>query len=229
METLSFTGTGNEHISSGKLRIGFLVSHNGTDMRAIVSAIDNGILDAQAAVIISNNSTAPALEFAEEKGIESFHISQKTVGSVEQADREIAEILEDAGVDVVVMCGYMKKVGPQTLAAFPGRIMNVHPALLPDLKGHWGDAIYDEVITRRLAQPQNPRNSWTGVTIHWVDEEYDHGEHISQAGVKVTDDDTVMSLKNRVQGLEKIMYIQVLQDIAAGNIVLPKKPERVRK
>jgi len=211
------------------LRIAFLASHNGTDMRAIIGAIAAGTLNAEVAIVISNNPVAPALDFARQHGAPTSHISQTTVGPEGNVDRAIAEELEKNGADIVVLCGYMKKIGPETLKAFEGRILNVHPALLPDLKGHWGDAIHKEVLRRRRDNPDNPEFAWTGATIHIVDEEYDHGEHILQERVAVCADETPEGLKARIQALEITMWMDVLQDIIAGRLILGKERAPLRR
>jgi phosphoribosylglycinamide formyltransferase-1 len=197
------------------LNLGFLASHGGTSMRAIVGAIADGALDAQALIVISNNCDAPALQFARQHGIAVRHISATTAGSDAAADMAIAQALEDAGVDWVVMSGYLRKLGPATLTRYRGRILNIHPALLPKFggKGMFGHHVHEAVLAagERL----------TGATVHLVDAEYDHGPVLAQASVPVLAGDTADDLQYRVMSIEPELYVRTLRDIAAGTIPLP--------
>ena len=117
-------------------RLGFLASHNGTNMRAIVAATRDGGLGAVPAVVISNNRDSAAIQWAKDNGLAAEHISATALGCTEaQADDAIAASLRRHGADLVVLAGYMRKLGPAMLAAFPRRILNVHPALLPKFGG----------------------------------------------------------------------------------------------
>jgi phosphoribosylglycinamide formyltransferase-1 len=120
-------------------------------------------------------------------------------------DAAIMAALREANVDVVLLAGYMKRLGPNTLAAFDGRVLNTHPALLPKYggKGMYGRKVYEAVLAAGEAQ--------TGVTIHQVDAEYDHGRVIAQASVPVMKDDDVDSLAARVQEVERCFLVQTLQ------------------
>lgn len=120
-----------------KLRLGFLASHGGSNMQAIVNAIHAGDLNAEAAVVISNNSTSGALEKAKKENIPNYHISGKTHGDAEAAS--ICKVLQEHSVDLVILAGYMKKIGDEILQEYKGRILNIHPALLPK---HGGAGMY---------------------------------------------------------------------------------------
>jgi phosphoribosylglycinamide formyltransferase-1 len=195
---------------SGPVRLGFLASHGGSSMRAIVGAIQRGELDAQAAIAIGNNGDSPALAFAREQGLHAMHISGATEGGPEAADRAIAEALERAKVGLVVLSGYMRKLGERTLARFEGRILNVHPALLPRYggQGMYGARVHAAVLASGDRE--------TGATIHWVDGEYDHGAIVRQAAVPVLDGDTVETLQARVIAMEPELYIEALRGIIAA-------------
>src|SRR5687767_12118936 len=118
------------------LRLGFLASRRGSSLRAIVDAIAAGDLAAETRIVISNNAAAEALDFARERGLAWRHISAATEGSSEAADAAVAAALQAAGVELVVLSGYLRKLGPQVLGAYRGRILNIHPALLPAYGGH---------------------------------------------------------------------------------------------
>jgi phosphoribosylglycinamide formyltransferase 1 len=198
------------------LRLGFLASHGGTSMRAIVHAIEAGELDAQAVVAISNNADAPALDFAREHGVRALHISRTTSGSDEAADAAIGAALADAGADVVVLSGYLRMVGPVTLERFRGRILNVHPALLPKYggKGMYGRSVHKAVIAAG--------ETLSGASVHLVDEVYDHGLVLSQQTVPVHPDDTAETLAARVVAIEGPLFVETLRQIAArGGVVAP--------
>ena len=192
------------------LRLGFLASHTGSSLRAIVAAIDEGELDAEAVLVVSNNGDAAALAFAREQGLPARHLSATTEGSPEAADRAICEAMEAAGADLIVMSGYLRKLGPQTLRRFEGRVLNIHPALLPRHggKGMYGRRVHEAVL--------RDGDETTGATVHLVDAEYDHGPMLLQAEVPVLADDTVEALQARVMALEPELYLQVLATIVEG-------------
>jgi len=201
---------------SAVLRLGFLASHAGTSMRAIVEAIEAGRLDAKAVVALSNNADAAALVFAREHGVPALHVSKTTTGSDEAADAEILAALDGAGADLVILSGYLRMVGPKTLERFRGRVLNVHPALLPKYggKGMYGRFVHEAVIAS--GEPLS------GATVHVVDEVYDHGPVISQRTVPVSPDDTPQTLAARVVAVEGPLFVETLQAIVARDgAVLP--------
>lgn len=196
------------------LHLGFLASHGGSNMQAIIDACKSGRLDAKPCVVISNNSGSMALQRAKHEGIPHYHISALThPGTLE--DEEILRVLKRHGVDTVVLAGYMKMLGPATLGAYRGRILNIHPALLPKFggKGMYGKRVHEAVLAAG--------ETVTGVTIHIVDEHYDTGPIIAQCQVPVLPGDTVESLAERVLKHEHVLYAETLQKIADGRIVLP--------
>lgn len=198
------------------LRLGFLASHNGTNMRAVVAACRDGRLDAAPALLISNNRDSAALQWAADNGLAAAHISAKTTGSEGEADAAIADALRAHKVDVVILAGYMRKLGPKTLGAFPRRILNAHPALLPKFggQGMYGAHVHTAVLAAGEAE--------TGVTIHLVDEVYDHGAVLAQAPVPVRPGDTPESLAARVQAREQELFPAVLQRIISKEINLDR-------
>ena len=197
------------------LYLGFLASHGGSNMQAIIDACKTGRLDAKPCVVISNNSEAVALRRAENEGIPHYHISSVTHPDPLE-DEEILRVLKRHGVDTVILAGYMKMLGPATLRAYRGRILNIHPALLPKFggKGMYGKRVHETVLAAG--------EKVTGVTIHVVDEHYDTGPIINQCRVPVLPGDTADSLAERVLKHEHVLYAETLQKIADGRIVLEK-------
>lgn len=207
------TATNKEGLAGKPLTIGFLASHNGTAMQGIIAELN---LEAKpkgaASVVISNNQSSPALKFARDAGIPAIRISEAMHNNPEETDVSIRDCLTAHGVNLVILSGYMKKVGDSTLKAFPGRILNVHPALLPNHSGIWGDAVHSAVL--------DSKEPVTGVTIHQIDEVYDHGPILLQSEVPVLANDTVESLRKRVQKEEIDSFIKLLEQIQQGRILI---------
>jgi phosphoribosylglycinamide formyltransferase-1 len=194
--------------------IAFLASHNGTNMRAIVAACRDGRLRADAVALISNNADSDALKWAKDNRIPAVHISAKSKGSDAACDAAIAATLAQYGADLVVLAGYMRKLGPETLGAFHRRILNVHPALLPKFggQGMYGRYVHEAVLKSGEAV--------TGATIHLVDGEYDHGPVVAQGRVPVEPGDNPDTLAARVQAEEQKLYPEVLRRIISREIDL---------
>src|ERR1700759_160430 len=130
------------------LHLGFLASHGGSNMQAIINASKDGTLDATASVVISNNADSFALERARKEGIPTFHFSTKTHPNPEELDTIILHTLQKHNVDLVILAGYMRMLGKQTLKHYKNRILNIHPALLPKFggKGMYGQFVHEAVI-----------------------------------------------------------------------------------
>lgn len=196
------------------LRIGVLASHEGTTLQSIIDACGQGRIDGRVVAVISNNSGSGALRRAAAAGIETFHLSLMTHSSVDSLDAAICGALRRVGADVVFLAGYMKRLGPRTLAAFPARILNTHPALLPKFggKGMFGDRVFEAVLAAGEAE--------SGASVHLVDAEYDTGAVVRQERILVLDGDTVESLKARVQACEREAVVNTLAAVASGALVL---------
>ncbi|TMC19916.1 MAG: phosphoribosylglycinamide formyltransferase [Chloroflexi bacterium] len=194
------------------LRLGFLASYNGSSMQAICAAIQAGQLHAEARVVISNNSQSHVLAFARKIAIPAYHLSLKTEHTAVMVDCKLRDTLLAHEVNLVILSGYMKKLGPQTLAAYKHRILNIHPALLPKFggQGMYGDHIHAAVLAA-----QEPE---TGITIHLVDEYYDHGPIIAQRRLPVFPTDTTESLALRVKTQEGAFFVEVLQQLAEAGL-----------
>ena len=189
-----------------------LASHGGSNLQAMIDACKDGRLNARVCAIISNNSDSMALRRARWEGIPDYHLSGKTHPEAGDLDKAILEVLNNHCVNLVILAGYMKKLGPYVLSRYHGRILNIHPALLPRFggTGMYGNHVHEAVL--------EAGESVTGVTIHLVDEVYDHGPIIAQCEVPVLDGDTADSLSERVLKREHEFYVETLQRIAQGEI-----------
>ncbi len=196
------------------LRLGVLASHGGTNLQAIMDACKQGRLNAAVRVVISNNSKSTALERARKEGVPACHLSGTTHPAPEQLDQATLLTLEKHEVDLVLLAGYMKLLGPQTLSRYRNRVLNIHPALLPKYggKGMFGLNVHEAVIAAK--------ESLTGVTIHIVDEEYDRGPIVARCEVAVLEGDTPESLAARVLEREHELWVETLQKISRGEIDL---------
>jgi phosphoribosylglycinamide formyltransferase 1 len=196
------------------LRIGVLASHEGTTLQAIIDGCAQGRINGRVVAVISNNSGSGALRRAAAAGIETFHLSAVTHSSGDSLDAAICGALQRARADVIFLGGYMKRLGPRTLAAFPARILNTHPALLPKFGGHgmFGDRVFEAVLAGG--------GSESGASVHLVDAEYDTGAVVHQERIPVLPGDTVESLKARVQACEREAVVKTLAAVASGELIL---------
>ena len=201
---------------SSSLRIGVLASHEGTTLQAILEACAAGTIAARVVAVISNNSDSGALRRARAAGADALHLSSKTHPS--DVDAAITAALLERGVQVVMLAGYMKKLGPRLLEQYRGRILNTHPALLPKFGGHgmYGRHVHEAVL--RAGETES------GSSVHLVDAEYDTGRVLDQARVPVLADDTPDTLSARVQERERRLVISVLGRVAQGQLTLEGLP-----
>ncbi|MCX7045292.1 MAG: phosphoribosylglycinamide formyltransferase [Candidatus Sumerlaeota bacterium] len=197
-----------------KLNLGVLASGGGSNFQAILDAIAAGELDARVVLLITNNSAAGAITRAHRDGVAIRHISTVTHPDPDALDAAVRDAMLEAGAQILCLAGYMKKIGPKTLAAFRGRILNIHPALLPK---HGGPGCYGIHVHEKVLASGD---AVTGVTIHVVDAVYDHGRILEQAEVPVIPGDTPEILQQRVLKEEHKIYPRVLRKIAEGGIVL---------
>jgi phosphoribosylglycinamide formyltransferase-1 len=195
------------------LKIGFLVSNNGASMRAIVTAIEAGELDAEARLLVSNRKDAPALEFARAHGVPVRVIPTRADPGA--ADAALARALGGAGVELVVLSGYLRKLGPKTLAAYENRILNIHPALLPRFGG---EGMYGRRVHEAVAAAGVPT---TGATVHLVDEAYDHGAVLAQLEIPLPAGESAEGIEARVTAAEPGFFVEVLRRISEGSLALP--------
>ncbi len=191
------------------MRIAVLASHGGSVMQAVVDACRRGELDAAVVLVISNNSGSGALARAAGQDITALHLSSATHPDAAALDAAMVDALEGARADWVLLAGYMKRLGPKTLARFRNRIINTHPALLPRYggKGFYGRRVHQAVL--------DAGDRESGATVHVVDAEYDSGPILAQVHVPVRQDDTVEALEERVKAAERKLIVETLRVLAA--------------
>lgn len=192
-------------------KIAFFASHNGSAAKAITKACADGVLEATPVLLITNNTKSAALDWAQDYGVKSHVINDTNTQNV---DATIAQMLEESSIDIVVCSGYMKLIGPKTIACVKGRILNVHPALLPLYggRGMYGRHVHQAVFDNKDKQ--------TGITIHLVDGEYDHGNVIAQKIIPLDSNDGVDDIENKVKAAEPGFYLETLKYILNGQIDL---------
>lgn len=195
------------------MKIGFMASHGGSGMKAILAAIDNG-LKAEASVLISNNKNAGALAIAKAHNVPAYHLNTPMFGDAAQLDAAICNTLLRYQIELLVLSGYMRKIGAQTLTAFEGRILNIHPALLPNYggQGMYGDFVHQAVIANHETK--------SGATVHIVTAEYDQGPVLNQKTVDLTEGETVETLREKVKNIEAALYVETLEKVINGEIDL---------
>ena len=184
------------------IKIGVLGSTKGTDLQAILDAINDGQLDAEISVVVSNRENAYILERAKNHGVPTFFIPHKGKAR-EEFDREMTAAMQNHGVELVLLIGFMRILSAEFCRDWHDRILNVHPSLLPKYTGGMDTNVHAEVIKNGDAE--------TGCTIHFVTEEVDAGPILIQKKCTVTSDDTVESLKTKVQALEGDAFIEAIK------------------
>lgn len=188
---------------SSPLRLAALASGRGSNVRALLDAIDRDDLHAQMAVIIANNSKAGVLELARAREIPYLHISRVTHADEGQA---LLEALQKHAVDLVVLAGYMKKLDPRVVEAFRNRAINIHPGPLPRFggQGMFGHHVHQAVLDTGVSE--------TGPTVHRVTAEYDEGETLAFRPVPVLSGDSADTLAARVLAAEHDLYWRVIEN-----------------
>ncbi|MGJ0455774.1 phosphoribosylglycinamide formyltransferase [Aliarcobacter cryaerophilus] len=188
-------------------KIGILASYNGSGFETIQKAIEDGILDANVCVIITNNSTAGVIEKAKKYGIDSFVINSKLFPN-ENLDLKISQILKEYGCDYIFLSGFMKKIEENLLKAFPKKIINTHPAILPSIYG--GAGMYGHFVHEAVV---NNCEKKSGCTIHYIDENYDEGEIILIKELELAKNETAQTLENKIKELEKIAIVEAFKKV----------------
>ncbi len=189
------------------IKLGVLISGSGTNLQALIDAIAAGKLDATIELVVSSRPSAYGLKRAEAAGIQTLTLSKEIYADPMVADEVIATELRRAGVDYVLMAGYMRMVHDPILASFPNRVVNIHPALLPSFKGaHAIQDAFDYGV------------KVTGVTVHFANSDYDCGPIIAQRPVEVEEGWTVDQLEARIHEVEHQLYPRVAQLLAEGRV-----------
>jgi len=209
------------------MKISFLASHSGSAAKHIIHAIRNQQLIAGIGIVITNNRDSDIFKWCQDNHIDVLHISGKTHPTEAEEDQAIHAALIEARTELIVLSGYMKKIGAITLSAFQHKILNMHPALLPK---HGGAGLYGDKVHQAVLDAGDHES---GATVHYVNEDYDDGPIINQQVIAVTPNETVASLKSKVQAIEGELYLksihQLLDDklpffafTLKGYVVVPK-------
>ena len=191
-----------------KLKIGVLLSGGGTNLQAIIDAAADG-LPVEIVKVVSSRPDAYGIERAKAAGIPVTALNRGVYEDRAAADQLIVDELQAVGAEYVIMAGYMRMVTPVMLNAFPDRVVNLHPALLPSFKG--AHAIDDAF---------NAGVKVTGVTVHFANEEYDKGPIIAQEPVAVAEDDTLDTLEAKIHAVEHVLYPKVLRLLAERRVMV---------
>ena len=197
---------------SDPLKIGVLISGGGTNLQAIIDAIESGLLNAEIVKVISSRPEAFGLKRAQKAGISTCSLTKELYRDPKMANEVIATEFVQAGAEYIVMAGYMRKITPEVLNAFPDKVINLHPALLPSFKG--AHAIEDAFEYGAKV---------TGVTVHFANEQYDKGPIIAQRAISVDEKDTLDVLEKKIHAIEHEIYPQVLSFISEGRVVIDKQ------
>jgi phosphoribosylglycinamide formyltransferase-1 len=187
--------------------LGVLLSGRGSNLQAILDAIRDERLDARVGIVISNVAGAPGLERAGTAGVPTAVIPHRAYPSREEFDAKVVDCLREHGVDLVCLAGFMRIVSPVLVRAFPGRILNVHPSLLPAFSG---------LHAQRQALEHGVKV--TGATVHLVDEELDHGPIVLQGAVPVLEDDDEETLSARILKEEHRLYPEAIALVLDGRV-----------
>ena len=205
-----------EH-ANAPLNIGVLISGSGSNLQSLIDHIEEGTLDARISLVVSSRPDAYGIERAKKAGIPVLVMNREAYADASAANQRIADALKEAGAEYVVMAGYMRMVTAEILDAFPDRVVNLHPALLPSFKG--AHAIQDAFDFGVKV---------TGVTVHFANADYDKGPIIAQRAVEVLESDTVDSLEARIHAVEHELYPHVVQLLSERRVTVDAVTRTVR-
>jgi phosphoribosylglycinamide formyltransferase 1 len=196
-------------MGSKEFKLGVLVSGNGTNLQAIIDQIENGALTAKISLVISNKKEAFALGRARKHGIETVFIDPKSFPCKEEYDQAMVDLLKAESVDLICLAGFMRILGKEFIQAFKGKIINIHPSLLPAFPG-----------LRPQQQALDHGVKFSGCTVHFVDEGVDSGPIILQSVVPVYDSDDEKEMSRRILEQEHILYPRAIQLITEDRLTL---------
>lgn len=197
-----------------KLKLGVLISGTGTNLGAILEAIESDALDAEVRVVISNRADAKGLDRAKKAGIPAIVISHRAAASREEFDRDLVQCLKAHGAEWIALAGFMRVLTSVFLDAFPGRVINIHPSLLPAFRG---------VDAQKQAYDYGVRV--TGCTVHFVVPEVDRGAILVQRAVLVGEQESLESLRGRILVEEHVAYVDALRLIESERVQLVHLPD----
>lgn len=204
-------------MSNGKTRLGVLISGSGSNLQSIIDKCESGYLPAEVAVVISNKAGAYGLTRAENHGIPGVVLVRKEHLDESSYNEAVLGALHAHNVDLVVMAGYMRLLGAEVLDAYPNKVLNLHPALLPSFPGAHG-------ITDALDYGVKV----TGVTVHFANEVFDEGPIILQEAVPVAEDDTENSLAKKIHAVEHVLYPRAIKLYCEGALTIEGKRVRIK-
>lgn len=191
------------------LKIGVLLSGSGTNLQAIIDEVRDAALPVDIVKVVSSRPDAYGIERAQQAGIPVVVLNRQIYADPQAADQMIVDELRAAGAEYVAMAGYMRKLTPVVLDAFPDRVLNLHPALLPSFKG--AHAIQDAFAAGVKV---------TGVTVHFANEDYDKGPIVAQEPVRIEEGMTLDELEAAIHAVEHVLYPRVLRQLAEGRIAV---------
>lgn len=183
-------------------RLAIFVSGNGTNFEALVTACEQGRIDARVCLMVCDHTDAYALERAAKHNIETFAFSPKQYATKAQYEAEIVQLLDSHSIDLICLAGYMRLISDLLLGSYGGRIINIHPSLLPAFKGaHAIEQAFDYGV------------KIFGVSIHWVDATMDGGKIIAQESFHYTEGETVEQVEERIHAIEHVLYPKTVQKL----------------
>ncbi|NQY94302.1 MAG: phosphoribosylglycinamide formyltransferase [Campylobacteraceae bacterium] len=188
------------------IKIGVLSSYNGSGFIALQKACESGYINAKIVVVISNNTNANVLTTAQNCNINNYCINTKNSPN-ENVDLKILNTLKENGCDYIFLSGFMKKIDGSLIESYPNKIVNCHPALLPNFGGQ---GMYGRFVHEAVVKAKAPK---TGVTVHFVNENYDEGEHILQNEILVSPTESVDSVENRVKEIETSTIVEAFKKL----------------
>jgi phosphoribosylglycinamide formyltransferase-1 len=199
------------------MNVAIFASGGGSNFQTLLDRVSSGDLHCNLALCVGNNSKAFAFERARTSSIPVCHIAPSHFTTIDLYEKALLSVLEKNGIELIVLAGYMKQIPASLIRAYPNRIINIHPGLLPAFggKGLYGEKVHQAVLDYGA--------KISGITIHYVDEEYDHGPIIFQACAPVLDEDDARSLAARVLLLEHENYWKVIEAIVNGRITVNGK------
>jgi len=204
------------------MNIAVFASGRGSNVEAILNAIQRGTLPARVVVLVSNKSGAGAMELARARGIPAVHLSQQQFPGEEEYVERLLSVLSEHRADFIALAGYLKKIPSRVTERFRNRIVNIHPALLPKFGGHgmYGIHVHEAVL--------KAGEKISGATVHIVDEEYDRGAIVMQKAVNIAPGETPETLAARVLTIEHELYPEALRAFAEGRVEINGRTAWIR-
>lgn len=193
-------------------RIGVLISGGGTNLQAIIDATENGTIQGEVSVVVSNRKNAYGLERAKQHKIPAIYIGKGNYPLVKEADNELLKTLEAYKIDVLVLAGYLNILSPELIERYRNKIINVHPSLIPAYcgAGYYGMKVHEAVVENS--------ETYSGATVHFVDEGTDTGAIIVQEKVALSQDETAETLAKKVLAIEHRLLVETTKKLCLGNL-----------